>query len=110
MKSRFRRKVKVKESDALTVARSIHRMRNPIMKIANKRRYATKEFKKKFDCTYICVSNWALYAPRTSTIYKIARKLRMDPTELMYQIMSWREEKWDRNPVAYVRKHIKEMD
>ncbi len=108
MKSRVRKKGK--ESDAQIVARSMHRMRNPIMKIANKRRYATKDFKKKFDCTYICVSNWALHAPRASTIRKVARKLRIDPTELMYQIMNWREEKWDRDPVAYVRKHIKEMD
>jgi hypothetical protein len=80
------------------------------MKIANKRRYDNKYFKKKFDSTYLCVSNWALHAPRASTIRKVARKLRIDPTELMYQIMNWREEKWDRDPVVYVRKHIKEMD
>ena len=108
MKSRL--KIRGKESDAHIVARSMHRMRNPIMKIANKRRYATKEFKKKFDCTYIAVNTWALHEPRVSTIRKVARKLRIDPIELTYQIMSWREEKWDRDPVAYVRKHIKEMD
>ena len=41
---------------------------------------------------------------------KIAKKLRLNPTELMCQVMTWREEKWDNDPVAYVRKHIKEMD
>ena len=108
MKSKVRKKGK--ESDAQIVARSMHRMRNPVMKIANKRRYATKEFQRKVGCTYICVRSWALQGPRTDTIYKIAKKLRLNPTELMCQVMTWREEKWDNDPVAYVRKHIKEMD
>ena len=108
MKSKIRRKRK--ETDAEIVARSMHRMRNPIIMIASKRKYPTKDFQKKFNCTYLCICNWALHAPRLSTIRKIARKLRMDPTELMYQVMTWREEKWDKNPIAYVRKYIKEMD
>ena len=108
MKSRVRKKGK--ESDAQIVARSMHRMRNPIMKIANERGYAVKEFKEKFGCTYDSVRNWALNPPSIKMICKIARKLKINSTELMFQVMSWREEKWDRNPVAYVCKHIKEMD
>ena len=108
MKSKIRKKRK--ETDAEIVARSMHRMRNPVIMIATKRRYPTKDFQKRFGCTYLCIHSWAYHAPRISTIRKIARKIRIDPTQLMYKVMTWREENWDKNPVLYVRKYIKEMD
>lgn len=98
------------ETNAEIVARSMHRMRNPLMIIATEKGIATKDFKKRFNCNYMSIRNWTMHSPRISTVRKIARKLRIDSIELMYEIMIWREEEWDKNPVAYVRKYIKEMD
>jgi hypothetical protein len=108
MKSKLRKAGS--ETNAEIVARSMHRMRNPLIIIATEKGIATKDFKKKLGCHYMTIRSWYMNAPRIRTITKIAKKLKVHPTKLMYDVMTWRAEKWDRNPIAYVCKHIKSMD
>ena len=108
MKSRVKKSLC--ETNAEIVARSMHRMRNPLIAIATKKGIATKDFKKKIGCNYMTIRAWQISAPRAQTIDMIAKKLKLHPTKLMHRMMTWRAEKWYRDPVAYVCKHIKSMD
>ena len=101
------------KSNTYLVAKKIHGLRNPVLRVMSRKNIDRKRLDNKKNGPILnAINNWtySVSSPRPATVKKVAKFLKVDPVELMMNLQVWINEDWECDPKEYIYTVLDDLD